>query len=137
MTIDLPVDEGFAMDMLAVCEIKMNKNHSQANINNFFMFFENIQKQIGKYDLYKIVASLEYKKLYQVNEKLFNVIEKIRSKEKYFEASFVDYLNFCRWFHKNKLQKTFYKNETKEVKIGYEGWHFIECDKNFTFMFAR
>ncbi len=103
--INIPVDEGYAYDVLAISHIK-----NKMNIKNSKKYFEILNKsisdQIGKNLHNKIINSKEYKKLIIANEKTFHAVEKARYGS--IKAKKVDDLNLKRYQCKTKLQFKFF-----------------------------
>jgi hypothetical protein len=75
--INIPVDEGYAYDVLAIAEVKIIKNITNAT-ENFLSLNDSIERQVGKSLHFKIVNSDEYQALLYSNAETFNAVEKAR-----------------------------------------------------------
>jgi len=104
--INLPVDEAYAFDYLAILYIKSHKNNSDT-IQDTISICENaIKKQIGS-DLWnEILKSKEFHNILKTNEKVFEVVEKARYGE--ISAKIVDTYNMNRFMAKKQLQNKFF-----------------------------
>lgn len=113
--IDICVDEAYAFDYYSILEIKFQKdaisNALLETLNN------KISTQIGNKLFDIIINSLEYKNLYDANMNTFIAVEKAKTNE--FTAKEVDIINYKRMIAKQELQKKYFTNPLKEVKIGY------------------
>ena len=109
----LPVDEGYAYDVLAICKVKCIKKLSNSE-KNYSITNEEIKKQVG--GLHEdILNSNEYMDLINANIKTFDAVEMARYGT--ISAKEVDDLNMERFFCKKKLQKKFFPNlEYTEIK---------------------
>jgi hypothetical protein len=109
----LPVDEGYAYDVLAICKVKCIKQLPNSE-KNYFVIEDEIKKQIGIiHD--EILISLEYFNLINANLNTFDAVEKARYGE--ISAKEVDDLNMERFHCKKKLQKKFFPDlEYTEIK---------------------
>lgn len=121
MLIDVPVDVGYAFDMLSILEVKrdVNKKNDIADklIENVTRLKERIKDGIGDKLFNSIYKSQAYMSLYLVNVELFDKIDlakhiDIPSKE-------IDDLNYKRYLHKKQIHEVFFNGEISEVKIGY------------------
>jgi len=116
--IKLSVDEAYAFDYLSILEVKLTKRDDQELKNAFNSCKENIALQIGK-DLFdSIFKSIEYEKLFEVNNKLFEAVD--LAKKNLVTAKHVDDLVYERYLAKTQLQNKFFKDKVTEVKMGYE-----------------
>jgi len=108
--INLPVDEAYAFDYLSILVAKgklAEAEHLECS--------KSIIKQIGHFLFCDILCSDEYRKLININEKIFQTIDKLRDGEK-IDARFIDKLNIKRWKTKKELQKKFFNRGIIEVK---------------------
>jgi hypothetical protein len=105
--INIPVDEGYAYDVLAIAEVKIIKNIANAT-ENFLSLNDSIERQVGKSLHFKIVNSDEYQALLYSNAETFNAVEKARYGE--ISAKEVDNLNLKRYNCKVNLQNKFFPN---------------------------
>lgn len=116
--IKLLVDEAYAFDYLSILEVKSTKKDDQKLKNTLDSCKENIAAQISK-DLFdSIFQSIEYEKLFEVNNKLFEAVD--LAKENLVTAKYVDDLVYERYLAKTQLQNKFFKEAVTEVKMGYE-----------------
>jgi hypothetical protein len=102
--VKLSLDEGYAYDLLAICEVKISKNIKNAKLN-YDLFFNELQQQI-KDKHKKILKSKEYKELLKANEETFDAVEKARYGN--ISAREVDLLNMKRYNCKKNLQLKFF-----------------------------
>lgn len=116
--INLPTEEAVVFDCLSILNIKLNKVPSEQNISNFQQIAENIRFQIGNSLYTKIINSLEYYNLFQINKQIFELIDEFR-KGKTTNYKQADDLNLLRFQYKQQLQKMFFNSELKETKIVY------------------
>ena len=120
--IKISLDEAYVFDMLSILDLKKDKSINtkdhQKHIENYNRLHQDILDHIGNKKLKQIIRSIHYKSLMQTNIKVFQLVEK--AKEDKGIASIIDSTNYKRFILKNKLQKKFFKNSLKEVKIGYD-----------------
>jgi hypothetical protein len=102
--VKISLDEAYAYDLLAICEVKIKKNINNAKIN-YELIFNELQDQINNLHL-TILSSDEYNNLLDVNEKTFDAVEKARYGT--ITAKEVDNLNMQRFLYKQKLQLKFF-----------------------------
>lgn len=115
-------EEGEIFDKLSVINVKLNLSNDllkQKNIENFEFLANQIKKQIGELKYSQIIGSDYYKDLYEVNLKLFKLVDLAQKDDGL--AGQVDKVNYDRFKKKSQLQKFFFTNEVKEIKIGYNG----------------
>lgn len=111
--INLPVDEGYAYDVLAISEVKCIKKINSSK-ENFNLLFESLKNQVGNLHE-EIINSVEYAELLSVNLETFDAVERARYGE--ISAKEVDNLNMKRFYSKIKLQNKFFPNsKLLEVK---------------------
>jgi hypothetical protein len=104
--INLPVDEGYAYDVLAICHVKYSKQLPNSE-KSYFLILTELKKQLGKiHD--DILDSEEYKELIMANLETFDAVEKARYGN--ITAKEVDDLNMKRFYCKKNLQKKFFPN---------------------------
>lgn len=105
------VDEGHALDMLAILQIKIK------SIQDFYVFSDHLQllkNQLGN-KIYEIRGSEEYRKLISVNQKVFDLIEEVCSGTP-IDALVVHRANMERFEAKKALQQKFFNSELTEKK---------------------
>lgn len=125
--IKISVDEGYAFDCLSILEVKNRFSPSEESGEKLRVFEKNIKDQIGPV-FFTIKASKEYGNLYKTNEFLFAKIDE--SKKGRVPASYIDYLNWVRFIHKSSINDSFFKDTSKEIKLGY-GWKYIKLENSF------
>jgi len=104
--INLPVDEAYAYDVLAICQIKYNKKLPNSD-KNYYLIFNELKKQLDKlHD--EIIHSQEYINLINANEETFHAVQKARYGT--ISAKEVDDLNMKRYTYKVELQNKFFPN---------------------------
>ena len=106
--VKISLDEGYAYDLLAICEVKILKNIENANIN-YDLIFNELQNQIGQKHS-EILLSQEYKNLLKANYETFDAVEEARYGA--ISAKEVDSLNMLRFFRKKDLQLKFFPEST-------------------------
>ena len=118
--IKLSLDEAYCFDYLSILEtkcIKKNEQNIELNNNKINCIYE-IMNQIGT-ELYdKIINSSEYKELFNINYKLFSIIDEV--KKGGVDAINIDNLNYFRFLAKKKIQEKFFGTKVREIKLGYE-----------------
>lgn len=104
--INLPVDEGYAYDVLAICKVKLINNLKNSKIN-FDIINESLKKQLG--EIHEVILnSQEYLDLISANAETFKAVELARYGT--ISAKEVDDLNMKRFHYKEKLQNKFFPN---------------------------
>lgn len=104
--ISIPVDEGYAYDMLAISQVKCIKKLENSE-KNFLTLFESLKNQVNNlHD--EILNSIEYLNLLNANLETFEAVEKARYGT--ISAKEVDNLNMKRFSCKKKLQEKFFPN---------------------------
>lgn len=106
--INLPVDECYAFDYLAILYVK---NKLKENLNNISICETAIRNQIGNRLWFQILNSIEFKELIQINQKVFDAVEKARYGN--ISAKEVDSYNMQRFIQKIALQNKFFPNTTQ------------------------
>jgi hypothetical protein len=102
--VKLSLDEGYAYDLLAICEVKIFKDIKNAKLN-YDLFFSELQEQVKDKHL-EILNSEEYKELLKANNETFDAVEKARYGT--ISAKEVDSLNMKRYNCKKNLQLKFF-----------------------------
>ena len=102
--VKLSLDEGYAYDLLAICEVKISKDIKNAKLN-YDLFFSELQEQVKDKHL-EILNSKEYKELLKANNETFDAVEKARYET--ISAKEVDSLNMKRYNCKKNLQLKFF-----------------------------
>jgi hypothetical protein len=105
--INIPVDEGYGYDVLAIAQVK-----NDMNIKNSKIYFEilnnSISSQLGQILHNNILNSKEYQALVEANKETFNAVEKARYSS--ITAKEVDICNLKRYQSKINLQNKFFPN---------------------------
>lgn len=102
--VKISLDEGYAYDLLAICEVKIKNNVNNAKVN-YELIFNELSAQLNNLHLL-ILSSDEYACLVDANKKTFEAVEKARYG--IITAKEVDDLNMQRFFCKQKLQLKFF-----------------------------
>ena len=111
--INLPVDQAYAFEYLAILEIKYVRNIIPRD--TFAEVAASLSAQVGNETFIRIINSSEYINLHAANSKTFEAVDKAKKDE--VKASFVDQCNTERFIAKQALQKKFFPdNELKETK---------------------
>jgi hypothetical protein len=116
----IEVDEAYAFDMLAILQIKASK--SDANLNNYTIFLTGIYDELPNNIVNAVLASKEYAALVEVNQAVFDLIEKVVSEQEYAipddwtTAIDVHNANMSRYYTKKALQEKFFEENLTELK---------------------
>jgi len=120
--IKISLDEAYVFDLLSILDLKRNKStkkeDNQKHIENYNNLYDEISEQITDIKMHQIIKSQEYKDLIDINTKVFDLVD--LGKEQEGLTRITAMANYDRFILKNKLQKKFFKNPLKEVKIGYD-----------------
>lgn len=115
----IPVDPGYMFDFLSIYQVKSSKVLSLININNFVTTSDHIKKQITDELFEKIINSSEYINLYEINERLFNLVDAVK-KDPCLGKQLDDEV-YNRYLAKKSLQEKFFPEiKVNEQKFGYE-----------------
>lgn len=102
--INLPVDEGYAYDYLAILEVKLR--NGVGKIGDVLLCASQIRDQVGQ-DLHtKIIESDYFKDCLRVNQLTFDAVD--GAKQDTVKASVVHNLNYERYLAKTRLQNEFF-----------------------------
>jgi len=113
--INLPVDEGYAFDYLAILSIKADKNPTKSNIVSHARCYNSLKDQIGDNYLWnKIIDSTEMRYIEDANLITYEAVEKARYGE--VTAKEVDDANMLRYRAKVALQEKFFGTKPTEYK---------------------
>jgi hypothetical protein len=113
--ITLQVDEAYAFDYLSILEVKNNLYPSEAKTRNFLDCKDFLLKQLRNFEI--VYASKEYKNLYDINKKTFELVGLVRKNSLDVTAKQVDDANMERFYRKKDLQEAFFTNTLVEEKI--------------------
>lgn len=112
-------DEAFVLDVLSILIVKEARVSNQAKKLLLLNEIDRVQKEIisqyGKDKFTKLMNSKEFDELTYANEIVFELVEQAE-KDKGL-ANEIAEANLERWERKNKIQKKFFKKNTKEVKV--------------------
>jgi hypothetical protein len=122
MIIDVPVHAAYAYDMYAILYIKHLKLRDMTALNNLDDMFLRIQGAVGNTLHRDILASDEYRDLYDANLCVFEHIDLIKQRPATgADATYIDQMNHARYLAKLALQKRFFPDcPFTEQKIGYD-----------------
>lgn len=112
--INLLVDEAYAFDYLSILEVKKNliaDIQKQQVFETCKIFLSN---QLESFD--SIYSSKEYKELYNINKKTFDLVDLARNNGNV-TAKQVDDANMERFYRKRDLQSKFFRSPLVESKI--------------------
>lgn len=115
--IKVSVDYGYAFDMLSILEVKKENNSNNINLENYERLYNEIKDQINTKLFDKIIRSLEYLNLKNINKKVFDLIDIVKNDNGL--AKEVDEANYQRYIAKTNLQKVYFEINPTEIKIGY------------------
>lgn len=102
----LRVDFGYAFDYLSILKVKMLKNPTPQNINNFKNCSNYLQEQINDDKLwFIIITSSEFDNLTMANMETFEAVEQARYGT--ISAKIVDNCNMNRFYCKKTIQEKF------------------------------
>jgi hypothetical protein len=120
--IKISLDEAYVFDLLSILDLKkaksIGKEDNQKHIENYNILHDEISEEITDLKMHQIIKSQEYRDLVDINTKVFDLVD--LGKEQEGLARTTAMANYDRFILKNKLQKKFFKNPLKEVKIGYD-----------------
>lgn len=116
----ISLDWGAIFDILSIYNVKINicdGLKKEQNFQNFKQLENEIREQIGVKLFNEIVGGKEYQDLYDANLHTFKKVEE--AQKTIGLAKEIDSANYQRFLKKISLQKKYFNNEIKEVKIGY------------------
>jgi len=120
--IKISLDEAYVFDLLSILDLKraksVGKEDNQKHIENYNTLHDEISEQISDIKMLEIIKSQEYKDLLDINSKVFDLVDLGKDQEGLAKTTAM--ANYDRFILKNKLQKKFFQNPLKEVKIGYD-----------------
>lgn len=115
--LSVTLDVGYIFDIISILNVKLNKlagPKKDSAISSFQSLAAEIKNQIGQKLFDDIISSDEYKELYDINLKVFNLVD-IANKDNGL-AGDVARANTERFLLKNKLQSKFFGDATSEIK---------------------
>ena len=117
--IKISLDEAYVFDLLSILDLKRTKStqkkDNQKHIENYNTLYYEVSEQISDTKMKEIIESAEYKDLVDINTKVFDLVNQCQNDNGL--AGITAKANYKRFILKNKLQKIFFKNSLKEVKI--------------------
>ncbi len=132
--ISIEIQESEAYDRLSILELKRGITKDVDKQNQLFGQIEELESllnnEIGYDKAKKIHDSYEYKVLASANQDIFKMIDSLNEESKggnlipdeelIYLARHINFMNYQRFLAKENLQKKFFDNEIKEVKVGYD-----------------
>lgn len=106
--INLPVDEAYAFDYLAILEIKKSWDA-------IALVSDSLRRQLGDNKYLSVIHSEQYAAMINVNQTVFDNVD--RAKKNLITAAELDTSNYARYTAKIALQKKFFTNDLTEKKI--------------------
>lgn len=100
----LPVDEGYAYDFLAICQVKYEKGVQEKHVFDFYS--DSLRKQVGVGAHRIILESPEYAECVRVNTVTFDRVDDAKADR--VKASVVHNFNNDRYIAKKNLQRRFF-----------------------------
>jgi hypothetical protein len=113
----ISLDEAYVFDMLSVFDVKiknLNGEKLAKTIEKMSDMIQEVIEQISEEKYGKIVSSIEYKKMLEANQRIFNLVDQIKDDSGL--AKIVDDANYDRHIAKMAFQKRFFNSELTEVK---------------------
>jgi hypothetical protein len=115
----IPCDWGYAFDYLSIFHVKIEKKKDDESKTNFSETSQHLIKLLGTKGFYNVYKSHEYQRLYDVNARLFDLVDLAKKDE--VKASEVDAGVWERYLAKKALQERFFPNvPLAEQKFGYK-----------------
>lgn len=112
--INLLVDEAYAFDYLSILEVKKDLATDDQKERAFETCKTFLSSQLENFN--SIYSSKEYKDLYDINKKTFDLVDLARNNGNV-TAKQVDDANMERFYRKRDLQSKFFSNPLVESKI--------------------
>lgn len=113
----ISLDEAYVFDMLSVFDVKivnLSGEKLAKTLEKMSVMVEEVINQIGESKYREIIASDEYDKMVQANQKVFELID--QSKFDNGLAKVTDDANYDRHIAKMALQQKFFDSDLTEVK---------------------
>lgn len=123
MMLKISVEPGAAFDILSILSVKaamkgiLDQSIDELSKQGEFLIKE-IDDQISHERTVEICESEEFKKLTEINALIFLKIDACHNGSD-ITAQEMDKLNYQRFLAKSELQKKFFNEDIKEIKIGY------------------
>jgi len=113
----ISLDEAYVFDMLSVFDVKIKNLDGEKlakTIEKMSCMIEEVIEQVNKDKYDEIVSSIEYQKMVEANQRVFDLID--QSKDDAGLAKITDDANYDRHIAKMAFQKRFFNSELTEVK---------------------
>jgi len=113
----ISLDEAYVFDMLSVFDVKIKNLDGEKlakTIEKMSCMIEEVIEQVSKDKYDEIFSSIEYQKMVEANQRVFNLID--QSKDDAGLAKITDNANYDRHIAKMAFQKRFFNSELTEVK---------------------
>ena len=118
--IKISVDEAGAYDLLAILSIKCAKTTDGPASKAWSRLSRELIEQLGSKH-FEVTHSNEYLNMFEANNRVFNLINELKSASPNMPASIVDEANYCRYLCKQALQARFFPDsQLTEIKLGYD-----------------
>lgn len=115
--IKISLDEAYVFDMLSVLDVKLKKlsdEKLEVTKYKYNLLKQEILSQINEEKFFQIISSLEYQKMIEANQYVFDLVDLSKNDDGL--AKITDNANFERHIAKMALQKRFFDSELTEVK---------------------
>jgi hypothetical protein len=113
----ISLDEAYVFDMLSVFDVKLKKLSGEKHditVEKSKFLIQEVIDQIGQAKYNEIISSVEYLKMIEANQNIFELIDK--SKNDTGLAKITDDANYARHIFKVALQNKFFEADLTEVK---------------------
>lgn len=115
--IKISLDEAYVFDMLSVLDVKLKKlsdEKLEVTKYKYNLLKQEILSQIDEEKFFQIISSLEYQKMIEANQYVFDLVDLSKNDDGL--AKITDNANFERHIAKMALQKRFFDSDLTEVK---------------------
>lgn len=115
--IKISLDEAYVFDMLSVLDVKLKKlsdEKLEVTKYKYNLLKQEILSQINEEKFFQIISSLEYQKMIEANQYVFDLVDLSKNDDGL--AKITDNANFERHIAKMALQKRFFDSDLTEVK---------------------
>ena len=121
MAIKVSLDESYCYDMLSILLVKVKKASNEKRekaFDNWLKMSTEMAAEIGNAKHSVVIDSVEYKNLYDVNDRLYDLVDAVK-KDPCLGKQLDDEV-YNRYLAKKALQERFFPEvELKEQKFGY------------------
>ena len=111
----ITVQEAFAFDLLSIYLLKVIKNSSDINNENYSRLLQELYFELGVQKVNTILNSIEYRELFQTNQNIFELVDKVKFNPCLGKK--LDTENFTRYQKKQSLQKKYFNSIFTEQKF--------------------